>query len=100
MKSGSLLMRVLAIAPFALAVAQSVPAHAAEPYQINVIMPVTGSGAFLGDGEKKALELAEKSVNEAGGIKGAPLQFIFHDDQSNPRLACSWRAASSRKNRR
>jgi branched-chain amino acid transport system substrate-binding protein len=86
MKSGSLLMRALAVAPLALGAARSLPAHAAEPYQINAIMPLTGSGAFLGNGEKKALELAEKSVNDAGGIKGAPLQFIFHDDQSNPQI--------------
>ncbi len=86
MKTRSLLSRVLTVAPFALATAAALPAHAAEPYQINVIMPLTGSGAFLGQGEKAALELAEKSVNEAGGIKGAPLQFIFHDDQSNPQV--------------
>lgn len=60
------------------------PARAAEPYQIHVVMPLTGSGAFLGQGEKKALELAEKSVNDAGGIKGRPLQFVFQDDQSDP----------------
>jgi branched-chain amino acid transport system substrate-binding protein len=78
--------RVLAGVLLALWAAASAPGHAAEPYQINVVMPLTGSGAFLGQGEKKALELAEKSVNDAGGIKGRPLQFIFHDDQSNPQV--------------
>jgi branched-chain amino acid transport system substrate-binding protein len=86
MKTGPLLGRVLAMVPLALEALGSAPAHAAEPYQINVVMPLTGSGAFLGQGEKKALELAEKSVNDAGGIKGQPLQFIFHDDQSNPQV--------------
>lgn len=62
------------------------PARAAEPYPINVVMPLSGSGAFLGQGEKKALQLLEKSVNDAGGIKGRPLQFVFHDDQSNPAI--------------
>lgn len=86
MKTGSFLGRVFAVVPFALGAAGSVPARAAEPYQINVVMPLTGSGAFLGEGERKALELAEKSVNDAGGIKGRPLQFIFQDDQSNPQV--------------
>lgn len=86
MKIGALLGRVLGVVPLALAATGPRPAHAAEPYQINVVMPLTGSGAFLGQGEKKALELAEKSVNDAGGIKGRPLQFIFHDDQSNPQV--------------
>jgi branched-chain amino acid transport system substrate-binding protein len=86
MKTGPLLPCVLAVVPLALGVAGSVPARAAEPYPINVVVPLTGSGAFLGQGEKKALELAEKSANDAGGIKGRPLQFIFHDDQSNPQV--------------
>jgi branched-chain amino acid transport system substrate-binding protein len=86
MKTGPLLPCVLAVVPLVLGVAGSVPARAAEPYPINVVVPLTGSGAFLGQGEKKALELAEKSVNDAGGIKGRPLQFIFHDDQSNPQV--------------
>jgi len=86
MKTGALLPCVLAVIPLVLGMAGSVPARAAEPYQINVVVPLTGSGAFLGQGEKKALELAEKSVNDAGGIKGRPLQFIFQDDQSNPQV--------------
>ena len=60
------------------------PALAAEPYQMNAVMPLTGSGAFLGKGEKRSLELLEKFVNDAGGIKGRPLQFVYHDDQSDP----------------
>ena len=86
MKPKSLLPSVLAGVLFPLAAAGSWPAHAAEPYQINVVMPLSGSGAFLGQGEQKALELAEKSVNDAGGIKGRPLKFVFHDDQSNPQV--------------
>jgi branched-chain amino acid transport system substrate-binding protein len=86
MKTGALLPCVLAVVPLALGMTGSAPARAAEPYQINVVVPLTGSGAFLGQGEKKALELAEKSVNDAGGIKGRPLQFIFQDDQSNPQV--------------
>lgn len=62
-------------------------APAAEPVTIPVVLPITGHGAFLGTGEKQSLELAEKSVNAAGGIKGRPLQFKFYDDQSKPQVS-------------
>lgn len=62
-------------------------APAAEPVTIPVVLPMTGHGAFLGTGEKQSLELAEKSVNAAGGIKGRPLQFKFYDDQSKPQVS-------------
>jgi branched-chain amino acid transport system substrate-binding protein len=61
-------------------------AQAAEPYPIHVVLPLTGGGAFLGQGEKQSLELAEKSVNASGGLKGRELQFVFHDDQSSPQV--------------
>lgn len=72
----------------ALAVALLVfPAGAAEAYDINVIQSLTGGAAFLGQAEQRALQLEEKTVNASGGIKGLPLHFIFHDDQSSPQVA-------------
>lgn len=62
-------------------------AQSAEPVKIPVVLPITGHGAFLGTGEKKSLELAEKSVNASGGIQGHPLQFQFYDDQSTPQVS-------------
>jgi branched-chain amino acid transport system substrate-binding protein len=56
----------------------------ANAYDINVILPLTGGASFLGKEEQKALQLAEPSINKAGGIHGQPLHFIFYDDQSNP----------------
>lgn len=64
-----------------------VVARAADPYEINVIVPQTGSVAFLGGEEKKALEVLEASVNKTGGIGGRPLKFTFYDDQSNPQVS-------------
>lgn len=58
----------------------------AKAYEINVVLPLTGSGAFLGQGEKQSLELVEKSVNGSGGLKGEELHFVFHDDQSSPQV--------------
>ena len=62
-------------------------ASAADTQDINVILPLTGGGAFLGKSEQQALTQYEKLVNSTGGIHGKPLKFVFHDDQSSPQLA-------------
>jgi branched-chain amino acid transport system substrate-binding protein len=62
-------------------------ASAADTRDINVILPLTGGGAFLGKSEQQALLQYEKVVNSTGGIHGKPLKFVFHDDQSSPQLA-------------
>jgi branched-chain amino acid transport system substrate-binding protein len=61
--------------------------HAAAPYEINVIMPLSGGAAFLGKAEQRTLEILAEQVNGAGGIQGRPLQFVFHDDTSSPQIA-------------
>ena len=63
------------------------PAAAADPFEIPVIMPLTGGGAFLGTSENQSLQIVEKMVNAAGGIKGRPIHFAVQDDQSNPQVA-------------
>jgi branched-chain amino acid transport system substrate-binding protein len=62
-------------------------AHAAETQDINVILPLTGGGAFLGKAEQQSLQRYEKLVNSTGGIHGKTLKFIFHDDQSSPQVS-------------
>jgi len=61
--------------------------HAATPYEINVVMPLSGGAAFLGKAEQRTLEILAEQVNAAGGIQGRPLQFAFHDDTSSPQTA-------------
>ncbi len=58
--------------------------RAADPYKINVILPLTGGAAFLGKGEQQVLQLFQALVNKDSGINGQPLEFVFHDDQSSP----------------
>ncbi len=62
-------------------------AHAAEPYDINVVLPLTGVAAFLGTAEQRALQGAEAVFTAGGGIRGRPVHFVFHDDQSSPQVA-------------
>jgi branched-chain amino acid transport system substrate-binding protein len=64
------------------------PALAADDtYDLNVIIPLTGGGAFLGKAEQQALNLAAGVINKDGGIHGKKLNPIFHDDQSSPQVA-------------
>ncbi|MGA7327548.1 MAG: ABC transporter substrate-binding protein [Rhodomicrobium sp.] len=63
------------------------PSTAADSYDINVVLPLTGRTSFLGQAEQKALQILEKITNNTGGIHGKPLHFIFQDDQSSPQIA-------------
>jgi branched-chain amino acid transport system substrate-binding protein len=60
---------------------------AAGTYDINVVLPLTGSAAFVGQGEKDSLQALEEQINSAGGIAGDKLNFTFRDDQTQPQLA-------------
>src|SRR5665213_2055926 len=60
---------------------------AAPPFEIPVIIALTGGGAFLGRQEHQALTVEEQVVNQAGGIHGRAVHFVFQDDQSSPQLA-------------
>lgn len=60
------------------------PARAAEPYAIDVILPMTGPAAFNGKLQEQGLRAYETLVNKAGGIHGRPVRFDIHDDQSDP----------------
>ena len=62
-------------------------ARAADPYDIHVILPLTGGGAFVGKGQQRQPRCTRRDVNKAGGIKGRPLHFVYHDDQTSPQVA-------------
>ena len=65
----------------------STAALAAGPYDINVVLPLTGSAAFVGQGERDSLLALQDQINASGGIADGKLNFIFHDDQTQPQLA-------------
>ncbi len=58
-----------------------------DTYDIHVIIPLTGGGAFLGKAEQQALDLAAGVINKDGGIHGKKLHAVYHDDQSQPQVA-------------
>jgi branched-chain amino acid transport system substrate-binding protein len=63
------------------------PSTAAEPYEINAILPQSGNGAFLGAAQMVSLKILEEQINRHGGVAGRPLKFVYLDDQSSPQIA-------------
>lgn len=54
---------------------------AMRPIRIGVSLPLTGEAASLGEQTKAGIELAQKELNDAGGIGGRQIQLIFEDDK-------------------
>ena len=60
-------------------------AKAAETIKIGSFLAVTGGASFLGDPEKKTLEMYIDKINAEGGVIGRKLELILYDDQGNPK---------------
>ena len=65
-------------------------AQAADPIKIGSFLSTSGPAAFLGDPEKKVLELYVDKINAAGGINGRPLELIVYDDGGRADKALSF----------
>jgi len=48
--------------------------------KIGAVLSVTGPASFLGDPEKKTLEMYVAEINEKGGVNGQKLQLVIYDD--------------------
>ena len=53
---------------------------AAAQIKIGSVLSVTGPASFLGDPEKKTLEMYVDDINAKGGVNGQKLQLIAYDD--------------------
>jgi branched-chain amino acid transport system substrate-binding protein len=62
-------------------------ARAEDVITFDVIVPLTGNGAFLGGTQKQNLTETEKVINREGGVHGRPVRFVYHDDQTSPQTA-------------
>ena len=45
------------------------PASAADPYDLDVVLPITGTFAFVGTTHQKELQVLQEIVNKQGGIQ-------------------------------
>jgi len=62
-------------------------ALAEETYKIGGIFSVTGRASFLGDPEKKSMEMVIEKINAAGGIDGRKLEAVIYDTEGDPTKA-------------
>ena len=64
--------------------AETVAAQGSCPVKVGGVLPLTGSMAPITKKIAQSAELAIEHVNQGGGIKGCPVQFILRDDQGQP----------------
>jgi branched-chain amino acid transport system substrate-binding protein len=57
------------------------------PYKVGGIFAVTGPASFLGDPEKKSMEMVVEQINAAGGIDGHMLEAVIYDTEGDPSKA-------------
>lgn len=76
------LPKLMAAAAFIVAASA---AHA--EIKIGAVLSVTGPASFLGDPEKKTLEMYVADINAKGGVNGEKINLIVYDDAGNPNQA-------------
>jgi branched-chain amino acid transport system substrate-binding protein len=76
------LPRLLAATAF-MAVATAANAN----IKIGAILSVTGPASFLGDPEKKTIEMYVADINAKGGINGQQIKLFVYDDGGDPNQA-------------
>lgn len=54
-----------------------------ESYKVGAVFAVTGRASFLGDPEKKTVEMLAEQINKSGGINGHPLELIVMDTEGD-----------------
>ncbi len=65
-------------------------ARADEPIKIGSFLTVTGPASFLGDPEKKTLELYVEKINQAGGVLGRQLSLVIYDTGGDAKQAATF----------
>ena len=53
---------------------------ASAQIKIGAVLSVTGPASYLGDPEKKTLEMYVDTINAKGGVNGQKLQLVIYDD--------------------
>ena len=82
MADGKTIIRLAAAGALGL-VALAGLASAQEPIRIGSFLAVTGPAAFLGEPEKKTLELYVDRINGEGGVLGRQLELVVYDTGMN-----------------
>ncbi len=59
------------------------------PVKIGVIAPLTGDAAEYGEAVQRGVSIAVEEINNAGGIKGQPVEVIYEDGKCDGKNAAS-----------
>ncbi|MCZ7657050.1 MAG: ABC transporter substrate-binding protein [Xanthobacteraceae bacterium] len=54
--------------------------EASAQIKVGAVLSVTGPASFLGDPEKKTLEIYVAAINAKGGVNGQKLELVVYDD--------------------
>lgn len=82
--------RASRLAAFGLAIAAGAVAtlaHAQQPIRVGAILSVTGPASFLGDPQKRTLEMMVDQINASGGIEGRKIELVIYDDGGDANAA-------------
>ncbi len=65
------------------------PVVAESVYKIGGVFDSTGPASFLGDPEKKTMEMMVEQLNASGGIDGQKIEAVIYDSEGDPAKAVS-----------
>jgi len=65
----------------------SSPKSATAPIKVGAVLPFSGGVELYGQQAKVGLDLAAKEINAGGGILGHPVEVIYADDGTRPKIA-------------
>jgi branched-chain amino acid transport system substrate-binding protein len=82
---GALLWKSLMVLIVVLAVAGTPSVSwSKDAYKIGGLFAITGPSSFLGEPEKKSMEMVVEEINARGGIDGHPLEAVIYDTEGDP----------------
>ncbi|MBV6489520.1 MAG: ABC transporter substrate-binding protein [Pseudorhodoplanes sp.] len=61
--------------------------EATAQVKVGAVLSVTGPASFLGDPEKKTLEMYVDAINAKGGVNGQKVQLVIYDDGGDANAA-------------
>ena len=64
--------------------------------KIGAVLSVTGPASFLGDPEKKTLEMYVADINAKGGVNGQQIKLFVYDDGGDPNQARTFATRADR----
>lgn len=78
-----LTMFLVGMALFTTGCGTTTPPQSKQPIKLGATLALTGKFAFMGEAERRGLEMGVADFNAQGGVNGRPLQLIAEDNQGD-----------------